>query len=1070
MAERNERNERAPERRKAEGVRIIGAEEAQKALDAGHAAGRRSDDELRYGDVPPAPSGPRPPHRFPLPDSVDPAVAVPRSPVAPIKAEPTVVRGRHGAAGTARGPATGGAGATEAGEAEAVAGEAEAVAGEPDGADEGSAVGDSTAPDSGPPESVAPESVAPGFAAQGAANGGPDAPPAGDQTQGSGRPEPLGPGVVGGDGVPASEPQLGSTGSEWAPGTLDARSAQGPGESGDLEGGRPEGDEPTGEMPAAGVQPEPTPAATGGRRRWSRSRRVGKEPSAWNTAEPEPSDGLQGDDDDRDRPVGDFESGPTPASPDGPPSDPAPARPFPREPVSEDRAGWTPPVAPRDEASPWSTPVGEQVGPGQPGTQDPTAYEPAPGALSSPDPAIDQPGPGPAASRPPDGAIYRPGPGWAASRPPDAATYQPGPEGEEAAEPWRVASDEPPGFAAAPDEPPGFAAAADEPPGFAAAADEPPGFAAAPDEPPGFAAAADEPPGFAAAADEPPGFAAAADEPPGFAAAPDEPPGYPVASGYEQGSGAAPDPSDASPAPTPSPSAGDAPDAIEAERRTPFAGRVPGSRGQDPYAWRGMADQPEDEPTTASPWIPPAEGQDRAWNLGERGGEAPRPLPAEEAGSDLAPPEEGITLTGSHQLPHWSEPASGEVPAALADPAAGDDYEAWEALGSSKARWRSEHDNWDDASDAHYLEGDEERGGALDSDIGDRSDLYSFDEDFERLEEERSGTHRAVPFDDEVVALDDGEEEPAQEERRVAIGTRVIPRRRTPAARGSKTQRRVAPSATDGASSTRGDLGGRLAVGAGLLVLLVVAGLLGSKGLLVLAAIVIVACAVEAYGILQRSGFRPATLLGLVATAGFMFAGYWRGVGALPLVLGLTFAATMVWYLLGIVEARPLANVAVTSMTVVWVGLFGSFASLLLRAGDGRGLFIGVVVVTVVSDIVAYLVGKQFGRRALAPDISPGKTVEGLVAGIVAALVVGAIVGKEIAPWGGLIHGLVLGVVVAILAPIGDLFESLIKRDLNVKDSGTILGAHGGVLDRFDSLLLVLPGAYFFASYLHILR
>src|SRR5471030_279498 len=99
MAERNERNDRAPERRQAEGVRIIGAEEAQKALDAGQAAGRRSDDELRYGDVPPAPSGPRPPHRFHLPDSVDPAAAVPLSPVAPFKTEPTVVRGRHGDAG-----------------------------------------------------------------------------------------------------------------------------------------------------------------------------------------------------------------------------------------------------------------------------------------------------------------------------------------------------------------------------------------------------------------------------------------------------------------------------------------------------------------------------------------------------------------------------------------------------------------------------------------------------------------------------------------------------------------------------------------------------------------------------------------------------------------------------------------------------------------------------------------------------------------------------------------------------------------------------------------------------------
>jgi len=82
MSERKNRGDRSPQRRPAEGVRIIPADEAQAALDAGEAAGRRPDDELRFGDVPPAPQGPRLPHRFPLPDSVDPAVAVPRPPIA----------------------------------------------------------------------------------------------------------------------------------------------------------------------------------------------------------------------------------------------------------------------------------------------------------------------------------------------------------------------------------------------------------------------------------------------------------------------------------------------------------------------------------------------------------------------------------------------------------------------------------------------------------------------------------------------------------------------------------------------------------------------------------------------------------------------------------------------------------------------------------------------------------------------------------------------------------------------------------------------------------------------------
>jgi phosphatidate cytidylyltransferase len=87
-----------------------------------------------------------------------------------------------------------------------------------------------------------------------------------------------------------------------------------------------------------------------------------------------------------------------------------------------------------------------------------------------------------------------------------------------------------------------------------------------------------------------------------------------------------------------------------------------------------------------------------------------------------------------------------------------------------------------------------------------------------------------------------------------------------------------------------------------------------------------------------------------------------------------------------------------------------------------------------------------------------------VIAGGVAALVVGAIVGSQVTPWGGIKHGLLLGLVVAIVAPVGDLFESMIKRDLAVKDSGSALPGHGGLLDRFDSLLVVLPAAYFLAS------
>jgi phosphatidate cytidylyltransferase len=117
------------------------------------------------------------------------------------------------------------------------------------------------------------------------------------------------------------------------------------------------------------------------------------------------------------------------------------------------------------------------------------------------------------------------------------------------------------------------------------------------------------------------------------------------------------------------------------------------------------------------------------------------------------------------------------------------------------------------------------------------------------------------------------------------------------------------------------------------------------------------------------------------------------------------------------------------------------------------------VLCAVGYDIGGYLAGSRFGRRHIAPSISPNKTVEGLLAGMATSVVIGFILVGSISPWGRF-SALALGVVVAVLAPVGDLCESLLKRDLGVKDLGGLLPGHGGVLDRLDSLFFVLPVAY----------
>lgn len=494
--------------------------------------------------------------------------------------------------------------------------------------------------------------------------------------------------------------------------------------------------------------------------------------------------------------------------------------------------------------------------------------------------------------------------------------------------------------------------------------------------------------------------------------------------------------------------------------------------------------------------------------------------------------ERPITL-GGHDLPHWTDPPTGQVPKSLGshaprsahagheDHETADDMAAWHALGNHDSEWSGEHDDWEDVEEHDSLGRDDTKVGAVDSSGSGHPDDYSFDEDFERLEKERAakprrrgqpdraptgsfaaqGTTQApsAPEDeefDEHAGMESPEttgqttapaRRPTGANQRepvtTAPGTAPGPGRRpAPGGPQARPGGRPAPrpggggrppgpqgpggpfgNGGGGGASRSSSMGERVAVGAGLIVAMVIFYLVGPAALAVFSAVVIGAAAIEGYGMLQRAGFRPATLLGLVASIAVVFAAYWRGTDALALGMALVLIGSMIWYMLGVVEARPLANVAVTVFMFVWVGVLGSFSTLLLRVPKGGRLFLGVVVVTIASDIVAYFVGSSIGRRQIAPSISPGKTWEGATAGLVAALIAGAIFGK-VSPWGGIKHGLLFGLLVAIVAPLGDLAQSMIKRDLGIKDSGALLPGHGGVLDRFDTMLFTLPLGYFFVE------
>jgi CDP-diglyceride synthetase len=228
----------------------------------------------------------------------------------------------------------------------------------------------------------------------------------------------------------------------------------------------------------------------------------------------------------------------------------------------------------------------------------------------------------------------------------------------------------------------------------------------------------------------------------------------------------------------------------------------------------------------------------------------------------------------------------------------------------------------------------------------------------------------------------------------------------------------------------------------------------------VLVSLIVALGVIELCGALRTQGYRPAGLVALGGSVGLVLGAYHGGESAFAAVGALVVPLTLLWYLAGVSKARPAPGVASTLLVFGYVGIMGGFAGLILARPDGIGLLLGVVLCCVAYDVGGYLAGKRFGRRHIAPSISPNKTAEGLLAGMAASVVIGLVLVGSISPWGRF-DALALGVVVAVLAPLGDLCESLLKRDLEVKDLGGLLPGHGGVLDRFDAMLFSLPAVYY---------
>jgi phosphatidate cytidylyltransferase len=207
---------------------------------------------------------------------------------------------------------------------------------------------------------------------------------------------------------------------------------------------------------------------------------------------------------------------------------------------------------------------------------------------------------------------------------------------------------------------------------------------------------------------------------------------------------------------------------------------------------------------------------------------------------------------------------------------------------------------------------------------------------------------------------------------------------------------------------------------------------------------------------------RPIALAGFLTAAGLILAAAYGDQYQMVLITALAVPVTF-----GLALVRPdrrhvTLAMAATLFGVLWIGVPLAHAVLLRSLDHGDGLLVDVLIATFLGDTGAYFGGRLWGRQHLAPRISPGKTVEGFVVGFVIGTLSFWFAGLY-QDWLSGADALALGACVAAAAPLGDLFESLIKRDLGVKDAGRLFGAHGGVLDRLDAAFFTVVVGYYVA-------
>jgi phosphatidate cytidylyltransferase len=235
--------------------------------------------------------------------------------------------------------------------------------------------------------------------------------------------------------------------------------------------------------------------------------------------------------------------------------------------------------------------------------------------------------------------------------------------------------------------------------------------------------------------------------------------------------------------------------------------------------------------------------------------------------------------------------------------------------------------------------------------------------------------------------------------------------------------------------------------------------LLGGWWFSVFVILLMVVSAGEFYATMRTDGLRPLALFGLVGVAFMGVGAHNAGPMAIAGWAAAAAVATILFFSLT-PRREALTNAAVTILGIAWVGML-AFAILIAQGPHPLAHIFFLVIVIAGNDVGAYFFGRGFGKRKLAAVVSPHKTVEGFIGGLFTGAVVASVL-AVFPPWEsvGIAKALVTAALVGVLAPIGDLAESMVKRALGVKDMGSVLPGHGGMLDRIDGFLFAIPAVY----------